>query len=136
MYDPIQVVRQLRKRWIDAYGEELHIDDIRRKLNRLLEEVQDKEIRSVFSGWSGSELSRAIDVLFDYTDEPKKPTLSASPSQEPPPVAPSPPLKADDTEYLPQVDRAAAELIAAVTPPAEPIKRKGGRPPGAKNKPK
>jgi hypothetical protein len=139
MYDPIQVVRQLRKRWLEAYGEELAIEDIRRKLGRLLEEVQDREIRSVFSGWQGSDLSRAIDTLFDYRDEDPAPTptLTASPIEEPPQLAPTPPsvwLTANDTEYLPQVDRAAAELIAAVTPPE--AKRKCGRPPGAKNKPK
>jgi hypothetical protein len=146
MYDPIQVVRQLRKRWQEAYGEELAIDDIRRKLGRLLEEVQDREFRSVFSGWQGADLSKAIDTLFDYSDQdeaaaPTTTILADSTHQETPPVAPAPPLTADDTEYLPQVDRAAAELIAAVqvcptTCPTCPTKRKGGRPPGAKNKPK
>jgi hypothetical protein len=144
MYDPIQVVRQLRKRWLEAYGEELAVEDIRRKLGRLLEEVQDREIRSVFSGWQGADLSKAIDVLFYYQDEdaPKQsPLFADSTHQETPPVPPHPPLTADDTEYLPHVDRAAAELIAAVqvcptTCPTCPTKRKGGRPPGAKNKPK
>jgi hypothetical protein len=69
MSDPKAVVRALRKRWLEQYGETIEVEDIRRYLNRLLQEQQEREIKAVFSGWTGKALNDAIDILFDYSDD-------------------------------------------------------------------
>lgn len=120
MNDPKVVIGQLAKRWSSQYGETLGTEEIRRHLSRLLSELQKREIEQVFANWSGEELLEAINATFDLDDGGGVVRTKPLETGLCPPAAPL-----EDTEYLPIEDAFPADL---------PVKRKGGRPPGSKNK--
>jgi hypothetical protein len=119
MNDPKVVIGQLAKRWLSQYGETLGTEEIRRHLSRILSELQKREIEQVFANWSGEQLLDAINATFDLDDG--QGVVRVKPLE----AGLCPPATAADTEYLPIEDAFPADL---------PVKRKGGRPPGSKNK--
>jgi len=130
MYDQIKVVTQLRQRWLEQYGETLAVEDLRRFLNRLLHELQDRELRSVFSGWSGQEVSQTIDALFDYAN------MEAAKAEDEAPKVDSAVIASLPSDPSPPVPPPPSSHDEAVTISDEPVRRRGGRPKGSKNKPK
>lgn len=134
MNDPKQVISQLAKRWLAAYGETLGTEEIRRHLSRLLSDLQKREIEQVFANWSGEQLMGAIDATFDLDDGGGVVRVKPLETGLCPPAAPL-----EDTEYLPIEDAFPADepaqepALARGASGASLVKRRG-RPPGAKNK--
>jgi hypothetical protein len=134
MNDPKVVIGQLAKRWLSQYGETLGTEEIRRHLSRILSELQKREIEQVFANWSGEELLEAINATFDLDDgggvvRTKEPVTGLCP-----PSSAIEPL--GDSEYLPLDESNWTTIQATAQTLAEdiPVRRKGGRPPGSKNK--